>query len=101
MLGGLWEFPGGKQRIGETVEEALVRKVEEETGVQVQVGFKHQVLDHAFTHFTIRVHAFLCQRAKGAARALGYSQVKWVAPDIISTYPLPAVDKKIWDRLSL
>ncbi len=101
MLGGLWEFPGGKQLGEETLEETVMRKIHTSTGVRVSVGQKLQTVEHAFTHFTIRVHAFLCQRDKGAARALGYSQVKWVAPDIISTYPLPAVDKKIWDRLSL
>ncbi len=101
MLGGLWEFPGGKQLGEETLEETVLRKVKISTGVHVSVGQKLHTVDHAFTHFTIRVHAYLCHLTKGSASALGYTQVKWVPPVEISTYPLPAVDKKIWELLAL
>ena len=99
MLGGLWEFPGGKQLEKETLEETVIRKIKISTGVQVSVGQQLQTVEHAFTHFTIRVHAFLCHLARGTLTANGYTEVKWVPPGEISTYPLPAVDKKIWERI--
>jgi A/G-specific adenine glycosylase len=96
MLGGLWEFPGGKQRGKESLEETVKRKVRESTGVEVSVGTKMHVVNHVFTHFSIRVHAYLCQLDAGKAKALEYTDVRWVKPEEISLYPLPAVDKKIW-----
>jgi len=60
LLGGLWEFPGGKLEDGETLEECLARELQEELAIHVQVNDLFVSVKHAFTHFKITLHTFEC-----------------------------------------
>ncbi|TVQ51921.1 MAG: A/G-specific adenine glycosylase, partial [Spirulina sp. DLM2.Bin59] len=51
LLGGLWEFPGGKLEGDETVQACIVREIREELGIEIEVGDHLITLDHAYTHF--------------------------------------------------
>ena len=95
MLGGLWEFPGGKREPGETLEAALVREVREEVGLSISVGRPLAVIRHAYSHFRITLHAFACLRLAGRARALGCDAVQWVRPVDLETYPFPRANQKL------
>jgi A/G-specific adenine glycosylase len=59
MLGGLWEFPGGKQESNETSVEALHREIQEELGIEISVIEEFMSLKHAYSHFTMTLSAFL------------------------------------------
>ncbi len=61
LLGGLWEFPGGKREAGESLEECLQRELREELAIEVKVDSLFTVVGHAFTHFKITLHAFECR----------------------------------------
>jgi len=95
MLGGLWEFPGGKQEPGETLEQTAVREIDEEIGIHIRVRRQLGAIRHAFSHFKMTLHVFECTPVKGRARAVTVDAVKWVSIPELRTYPFPAADQKI------
>ncbi len=104
LLGGLWEFPGGKCEAGETLEGCLAREVREELGIRIKVGEKITAVDHAYTHFRITLHVFECLYLSGRPRAIGCAAWKWIRPGQLKEYPLPKANHKViavLSRLSL
>lgn len=95
LLGGLWEFPGGKQKPGESLEECLQRELREELGIEVEVGPLLTAVRHAYTHFRITLHAFHCRYLSGEPQPLGCSDFRWVRPQELSEYAFPAADLRI------
>ncbi|MBM4024680.1 MAG: A/G-specific adenine glycosylase [Planctomycetes bacterium] len=95
LLGGLWEFPGGKRRPGETLQAALRREVREELALTVRVGRLLAVVDHAYSHFRVRIHAFECTYVSGTPRCITCAVFKWVRPGDLGRYAFPAANNKI------
>jgi A/G-specific adenine glycosylase len=101
LLGGLWEFPGGKVDAGETLPEGLQREIQEELDAQVEVGAALGVYRHAFTHFRITLHAFECRLRNGDRPvAREHTAINWVPVSELSDYPMGKVDRQIARRLS-
>lgn len=95
MLGGLWEFPGGKRKNGESLPDCLAREMREELGVEVDVGDLLVVLRHAYTHFRITLHAFWCRVRDGEPRCLDCAAFRWVQPEALDELPMSSVDRKV------
>ncbi len=95
MLGGLWEFPGGKCDDGESLTDCLMREMEEELDVIVKVGRRLTVVEHAYTHFRITLHAFFCHLSQGEPRCLECAQFRWVQPSDLDQLPMSVADRKI------
>ena len=100
MLGGLWEFPGGKRREGEDPEETVHREVKEETGVNVRVGLCLCTVKHAYSHFKITLMAFDCRYVSGKAQPKASDAVRWVSPSRLKDYPFPAANRRIVNILT-
>ena len=95
MLGGLWEFPGGKREDGETLAECLAREMREELGVAVEVGELLTVVRHAYTHFRITLHAFCCRLVAGRPRCLDCAAFRWVNLAELDALPMSVADRKV------
>lgn len=99
LLGGLWEFPGGKVEAGETLPEAICREIREELALEVSPGEFLIDIDHAYTHFRITLHAFHAAYVSGDARHLGVADHAWVTLDELEPYAFAATDRQIIDHL--
>ena len=99
LLGGLWEFPGGKLEPGESSAQAVRRELMEEVGLAVEVGPLIATVRHAYTHFAITLDAYHCFYTDGQARPLGCTQVKWVHLQELSNYPFPKANHKLFPLL--
>jgi A/G-specific adenine glycosylase len=99
LLGGLWEFPGGKQEKNESLEQALYREIEEELACQIKVGAPFGIYKHAFTHFKITLHAFLCELIQGEPYPVEASQIVWIESSQLMDYPMGKVDRQIAEKL--
>jgi len=95
MLAGLWEFPGGKIRPGETMPQCIARELKEEMGLTLEVGPHLITVPHAYSHFTIALHAhFACIRS-GRPRHIECADHAWVIPDEFDDYPFSKADLDI------
>lgn len=101
LLGGLWEFPGGKQEGGETLPQTLRREIEEELGLVIEVGRPFAQVKHAYTHFRITLHAFHALRRQGQPQHIGVANHAWVTLDDLDDYPFAVADRKIIAKLRL
>lgn len=99
LLGGLWEFPGGKLEPGESLPQGLAREIREELGAEIEVGQPIGVYRHAFTHFRITLHAFHCRLAGGEPRPIEASELRWVSPADLAQFPMGKVDRMISKEL--
>ncbi|MEO8610783.1 MAG: A/G-specific adenine glycosylase [Chloroflexota bacterium] len=95
LLGGLWEFPGGKLEADETLPECLSRELREELAIEVEVGELFTVVQHAFTHFKITLHAFTCHYVSGEPQTIGVRDWAWVTPDQLETYGFGKADREV------
>jgi A/G-specific adenine glycosylase len=100
MLGGLWEFPGGKREKGETLPTCLRRELQEELDVDVTVGEQLTVVAHAYTHFRITLYAFICRLEAGEPRCLACQDFQWATPAEIAALPMAVTDRKIAGALA-
>ncbi len=100
LLGGMWEFPGGKRERGETLPACLRRELREELGVDVRVREKLIEVKHAFSHFRITLHVYFCDRLRGTLRPMDAAEVRWVSIARLKSFPMGRADRIAADRLA-
>ncbi len=101
LLGGLWEFPGGKAQPQDAdLAACLRREIMEELGVEMIIWAAFGVYRHAYTHFKVTLHAFLCHLPLGQVpQMLHHEAFAWAGVEELPQYPMGKIDRQIAIRL--
>jgi 8-oxo-dGTP diphosphatase len=93
-MAGLWEFPGGKVEPGETPEQALVRELREELGIEVCLTClaPFTFASHAYPEFHLLMPLYLCRNWEGEITPREGQRIQWVRAMRLADYPMPAAD---------
>jgi 8-oxo-dGTP diphosphatase len=100
-MAGLWEFPGGKLEDSETPEEALVRELREELGIDVETSCLAPIAFSSINSgdFHLLMPLFACRKWSGTARAIEADEIAWVRPNKFVEFEMPPADKPLASQL--
>ena len=96
-LAGLWEFPGGKVDPGESPEEALIRELREELGVETKTACLAPLTfaSHAYPDFHLLMPLYVCRRWSGMPQSREGQALKWVRAKALRDFPMPPADEPL------
>ena len=100
LLGGLWEFPGGKIKKNESHIDCITREIKEELSIKVDVSDFIVKVDHKYSHFSITLHAYHCHYKAGKIKCNAADQFKWIDINSFSKYPFPKANHHIFPYIN-
>ncbi len=100
ILGGLWEFPGGKVEENESYEIALKRELKEELNIEINSIHSFLSAQHISNGILIQLHSFQCSYQSGEITLKDHDQVKWVEKSELSSYNFSPADIHIVKNIS-
>ncbi len=99
LLGGLWEFPGGKVEAGETIEDCIRREIREELDIEIEVGQHLITIHHAYTHFQVVLNVHHCRYISGEPKPIECDEIRWVTLAELDQFPFPKANVQIIQAL--
>ena len=93
-MAGLWEFPGGKVEPNERPEEALLRELREELGIETQEACLAPLTfaSHAYDDFHLLMPLYVIRRWQGTPNPREGQELAWVRANQLRQYPMPDAD---------
>ncbi|PSP03297.1 MAG: 8-oxo-dGTP diphosphatase MutT [Cyanobacteria bacterium QS_7_48_42] len=95
LMGGMWEFPGGKIEANETVQDCIKREIREELAIEIEVEEHLITIDHAYTHFRVTLNVYHCRYLSGEPQPLVCDEIRWVTLEEINQFPFPEANTEI------
>ncbi len=100
LLGGLWEYPGGKLEKGEDLHGCLKREIHEELGIDIDLGGRIGIYKHVYTHFKVTLYAFHAEIINGGIpQPLEASELYWADVEELGSFPMGKIDRMISNDL--
>lgn len=99
VLGGFWEFPGGKLEPGESAEACVVRELREELGIEVRPTSAMLPIEHTYEHAHVVLRPFYCEHVGGEPRALEVDDWVWAEVAALGGYEFPSANAALLDRV--
>jgi mutator protein MutT len=94
-LGGLWEFPGGKIEVGETVADCIVREIREELAIEIAIGEHLISIEHTYPTFQITLIVHHCNYISGTPQPIESDEILWVEVSDLNKYEFPEANVAI------
>jgi len=98
-MAGFWEFPGGKVEVGETPYEAVVRELQEETGIVAEQPVLIKSLEHIFPDRVITLHFHLVEKWQGEPYGKEGQPMRWLAQSALNPAEFPPANESIVQAL--
>jgi A/G-specific adenine glycosylase len=99
LLGGLWEFPGGKIKKNESIKSAIKREIKEELSINIKPETLIHQVDHHYSHFSVTINAINCQYNGGQIKLSGPTDFKWVNTSKLRSYAFPKASIKLFNAI--
>lgn len=95
LLGGMWEFPGGRCLDGEAVIDGVQRQLKTRFGLSVSLADALAPVPHVFTHRKVTLHPYRCQPSDDRVALVYHTDHRWLDLDQVADLPLPRAHQKI------
>lgn len=99
LMGGLWEFPGGKVEKNESPQEALHREIQEELGIEIKNVKSIMRIKHAYTRFKVDLHCFVADYDRGHVQLTAAEAGEWASLEDLKQKPFPAANRSLIEKL--
>jgi 8-oxo-dGTP diphosphatase len=98
----MWEFPGGKRKTGETLEQALARELAEELGIAARIGPEIHRLQHRYAKMSepIELIFFAATAEPSAVQNRVFEQIQWRDPDALLELNFLPADRALVEKLA-
>lgn len=95
VWGGLWEFPGGRLKNGESAADAAGRELFEETEMKIIELTPFDTVTHFYTRYRVTLHSFFCATDCSKPKLHAAQQYRWVSLDGLSRYAFPSGHRQL------